>query len=411
MAERSILGALLSSKSAQARILSELTAEDFLIKEHQLIFTIATEFFSKQTPIDLVTVSSLLKNRAALAVIVSCEWQDFAFHLGIVKDLARRRRALELINKTRDELSDRQADVDVAISNLIQALAQSASSAVVKQPLSLDAIMIMATKRIESKMSGEQETTGIPTGFSDFDSEIGGIQKGELMVIAARPSEGKSALLATIAINAAKLGRTALIVNAEMELIEVGTRLLAGESKVANIRLRRGQVEGNEIAAITSASGRLGKLPVYIYDDTRWDVITTQIRALKRTTPALAIVLIDYIQRIKSEGTKEERRYEMLGRITKDAKDLAGELGIAVVIAAQLNRNNERENTRPTLISIRESGDIEQDADIVAFLHRFDKKNPNKVFLLIEKNRNGPKQDIPLRYVGDEVKFYDWDGF
>jgi len=331
-------------------------------------------------------------------------------YIKLVKDMARRRWVVKAIQEATEKLNG-ETDADEVISELTTTL-QADPGTNSKRPYRLDKVVLLTQKRIEAALEKNTNVTGIPTGYKQFDDILGGIQPGELMVVGSRPSIGKSALLAGICMGAAKEGHAALIVNAEMELVEVGTRLLAQVSGVPNVNLRRGDIYEGEHDNIVKAAATLSTLPIWIYDDIRWEVIKMQIRSLKRQVPNLAIVAIDYVQRIRAEQKKkDELRYEVLGRVAREAKDLAKELHLGVVIAAQLSRSVEREAKEPQLSDFRECGDLEQEADIASFLHcPKPKDGPNDIYWIIKKNRNGPLARIHFNFVGNDVAFYDAEG-
>lgn len=219
-----------------------------------------------------------------------------------------------------------------------------------------------------------------------------------------------SALMACIAQRAAERGYPSIIINAEMEDIDVGTRLLAGASDVENYNLRRGVVEDHEVGRVVAASGKLSHLPIWIYDNTDWNIIETEIRALKVMIPNLALGFFDYLTLMEIERLYDERRDQQIGRIMKRIKRLAKDLSITCIVGAQLSRNVAKEAKEPELIDLRECGDIEQDADVVTFLHKFKpKERPWDVYWLIKKARNAPLGFVQLKFIGADAAFYDWE--
>lgn len=410
-AERAVLSALLTRKEAIPEILSEVLPGDFAHPDHGAVFRIVAGLFERGEPVDMVTVSTAHRKLGRSSFQVTDLFNDnfsgdYQSHVRTVKDLSRRRHILFALQNSSLQLSG-MTDTDEVVSELIIKL--STTNGVTKRPVALDKVVLLSQKRIELALTRKSNVTGIPTGFSKFDQELGGIQPGELMVIGARPGIGKSALLAGIVLGAAERGYPGLIVNAEMELVEVGTRMLAKASGVANSDLRRGYVGEEDLPKIITAAGKLSPLAVWIYDDTRWEIIKTQIKAMKMHRPDLALVAIDYVQRIKVEKEHGEKRYETIGKVAREVKDLAKDLRVGVILAAQLNRLVEKEAREPQLSDFREAGDLEAEADIAAFLHCYKPKmEPWSVFWLIKKNRNGPLAAIHLKFVGNDVAFYDW---
>lgn len=412
-AERAVLRSLMTNEAAITEILSRLTVNDFTQSDHQLVFRLASELFQKQQPIDLVTMSMAYRRNGGKGVLISDLMAgdnfvgNYKAHIQGVRDLSRRRHVQTLLLEASDKIRG-TGEVDGTVADLLTGLNQS-SQETSKHPLHVEAVIAKSMKRIERGMSKESITSGIPTGFCDYDKQIGGFQPGDLIIIGARPSLGKSALASCIAQRAAERGYPSLIVNAEMEDVDVGTRLLAGASKVENYNLRRGVVEDSEIGDVVRASGKISALPIWVYDSTDWNIIETEVRALKIRVPNLAIVFFDYLTLFELELLYNERRDQQIARITRRTKKLAKDLNIAAVMLAQLSRNVAKESKEPDLIDLRECGDIEQDADFVTFLHRFNGKEPWSVYWLIKKARNAPLGSVHLRFTGGDVAFYDWN--
>lgn len=410
--ERAVLRSLVSDDAAMIDILSHVVPDDFTDSNHQLVYRIVAELFQKKDPVDLVTVSIAYQKSGAKGLVIADLFKDefvgnVHAHIKAIKDLSRRRRVQTAIMLASENIRG-ATPVDEVVAELMTALNQSTDESV-KRPIPLSQVVTLSMKRIEKAMQ-RGSIVEIPSGFARFDEKIGGFHKGDLIIVADRPGGGKSALLACIAIGAAKQGFPSMIVNAEMETIDVGTRMLAGASGVENFNLRAGKVEDYEVPEIVKASGFLSPLPIWVYDDRRWEIIKAQVRAMKMARPDLAMVLIDYVTRIDIEEKPGELRYQAIGRISKQAKDLGQSLGLAVIIAAQITRASRKENKEPVIEDLRECGDLEQDADIVSFIHRYHPdKSPWEAYWLIKKNRNGPLGNIKLRWVGGRVSFYDWE--
>ncbi len=414
-AERALLIAMLTQPEALAEGLGMVHSNDFLHPDYRTIFRIAGQLFHEGETVDMVTVSvAYRKLKGKSSPVVADLFKDsfvgnYQAHIRVVKDLSRRRVVIATFQEATERLNS-PTRIDEIVSEVIANL-QTNVGDVAKRPVPLEKVVLLTQKRIDLALEKKSKVTGIPTGYHAFDEMVGGIQPGELMVVGSRPSVGKSALLAGICLGASRQGHATMIVNAEMELVEVGTRMLAQASGIPNFDLRRGHLQDEDFPDLIAAAGRLSSLPVWIYDDTRWEVIKTQVRALKQQRPDLGIVAIDYVQRIRVNKERGEQRYEILGRIARDAKDLAKDLRIAVILAAQLSRSVEKEGKDPQLSDFRECGDLEQEADIASFLHCYNpKKDATSIYWLIRKNRNGPLATIHFRFIGDKVAFYDWDG-
>lgn len=276
------------------------------------------------------------------------------------------------------------------------------------------AVMIETVKCIEAAHDKSVTVSGIPTGFHELDSRLGGIHPGELWVPAGRPGMGKTAFAADIAMGAAKRGYSVCFVSLEMENARVGQRLLSGATKIENRNLRRGFLLDRDFPLIAAESGNIGKLPLWLLDsDRQWDRIKSKIRSLKLREQNLSLAVIDYVGLI-SAPVRNGERYLEVGRISAEAKRLALDLHIGVVLLSQLNRDVEsRADKRPQLSDLRESGSLEQDADVVCFLYRDAYYNRETKFrdlaeLNVAKNRDGVTGMLRLRFNEQTVSFSDW---
>jgi len=408
-AEESVIAALIHKPEAVAEILATMTVDDFVLSENRGAFSTAGSLYASGSPIDLVTMATWMRKggieTGGLQRIMEAFSGNYKAHIKELKDLTKRRKLVALLDESMQRLTG-PSDVDEILSSLLSA-SLDVSSTKANRPVLLEQAVSMAMRRIEEAMATKDTMTGIPTGFSGFDDEVGGIQIGEQLILGGPPSLGKSAMLFWIAMGAAAKGIGSIIVNAEMRAIDVATRALAAKSSVPNYRLRRGSISDQEVRLVVGATGRLQGLPIWIYDEHNWDKARTQVRASKMADPNLKLLLIDYLQKIKCRRFPGEKRYEQVGRMSSEAKELANELGLANVIACQLSREGRKENKEPELHDLRESGDIEQDADIVTFLHKYD-KGDQPVYWLVKKNRNGPLISVKLRYIPDSVRFCDW---
>ncbi len=414
-AERAVLIAMVTNQTALPWILSNVVAKDFTNGDMRAVFGVVSSLFAAGTHVNLVTVANEYRKQVGKAFNVAELFKDdaaavdFRGNVATLKDLSHRRKIQYLLNEALGQV-DTSQDIEQLVYTLTSRLTQLASDQA-KQISSMEKVTLMSVKRIENAAENKGGgSIGIPTGLKGFDGKIGGVRPGEVMIVGARPSMGKSSLLTTIARNSGMLGFGSIIINAEMQLVDVGTRMLARETGISNFDLRAGRVDESDTRDIARAAGDLSKLPISFYDDSRWEQAKMQIRLAKQQRKDLAWLMIDYIQLVRVERQEGEKRYEAIGRVVKETKALCDELQLAGLIAAQIGRDVEKEKKEPDLSALRESGDMEQDADIVTFLHRFkDKDEKENVYWLIKKNRNGPTGSVHLRFIENLVAYFDWN--
>jgi len=278
----------------------------------------------------------------------------------------------------------------------------------------LSEIAPSALAEIEAAYEGKNPCVGIPSGLGAFDARIGGFPRGGLTVLAGRPSMGKTALATAAGLGAAHRGYPVGFVTIESPAKRIFTRMLSATTGIENRNILRGTLEDREITAVVSATGKLSSLPIWpLEGERRWDNIAARIRGLKLSEPKLAAVFVDYIGLV-SAPVKGDQRYLELGRITAEAKTLAVELDLAMILLSQLNRGVEgREDKRPRLSDLRESGCIEQDADIVGLLYRpgyySENEPPTLAELDIAKNRDGATGVIKLEFREKTASFHDFE--
>jgi replicative DNA helicase len=278
-------------------------------------------------------------------------------------------------------------------------------------------------KKLERLHSNPKDISGLSTGFSDFDSKTAGLHPSELIILAARPSMGKTALALNIAENVAvDQKKPVAIFSLEMKQEALMSRFLASIARVNAGKLRNGQYSSSDWPRLTSAAGKIAEAPIFIDDDSSISVIELRARARKLATELnakgmpLALVIIDYIQFIQGSGRKFESRQQEVSEISRSLKALAKDLDVPVIVLSQLSRRTEdrgRKDNKPQLSDLRDSGAIEQDADVVAMLYRegyYNREDPDlqkKATLIIGKQRNGPTGDINLIFEGEYTKFSD----
>jgi replicative DNA helicase len=431
-AESSVLGSLLIDGDAFTKIADLLHAEDFFDERHHQIFACMQTLHDKRSPIDLLTLSEQLKNSKKLDAVGGAayltELTNFvptASHLEqyaqIVADKAIRRRLIKASQDIAlvgaDESKSLQELIEEAESRLFEV-----SQRHVRQDItSLESILGDSFDRLDDLHRNKGGLRGIPTGLRDLDKLVAGLQRSDLFVLAARPSMGKTALMLNISLNIATKAKqgAVLIFSLEMAKEQLVDRLLAAEAGVDAWKLRTGEgLTDEDFERISAAMGELAEAPIFI-DDTS-GITVSDLRTKARRTHhqhPLAAIMVDYLQ-LMSGGSRfatTANRVQEISEISRSLKILARELNVPVVALSQLSRSVESRTPQiPQLADLRESGAIEQDADVVAFIYREEYYNPNSnrtniTDVLIKKHRNGPVGNIELYFDRNQQRLRDLD--
>ncbi|MFY9462313.1 MAG: replicative DNA helicase [Candidatus Sungiibacteriota bacterium] len=424
-AEMSVLGALMLDKEAIFRVLGTIQPPDFYKPTHQLIYRAMLDLAEKNEPIDVVSMKSRLKERKELDAVGGMTYlttlvntvptASSVNHWARVVQRKRIHRDLIAAASHISEIAyDEKADIEKLLDEAEQKIFGISQNSLQQIFMHVKEALEEAWQRIEEVHSGEHKYRGIETGFIDLDKKLSGLQKSDLIVLAARPSLGKTALALDIARRVAKNKIPVGVFSIEMSKDQVVDRLLAAEAKVDLWKLRTGNLSDDDLGALQKAMNALSAMPIFI-DDVASPTIM-QIRAMARRLQAqekqLGLVVVDYLQLIQSSNNTESRVQEV-SEISRALKALAKELNIPVLAISQLSRAVEmRQDSIPKLSDLRESGSIEQDADVVMFIYRPDlaKKNLDKKNIAeihIAKHRNGPTGNIELAFNENAVSFYD----
>jgi replicative DNA helicase len=417
VAEKSVLGAvLLDEQHLHALLVDEqLRPEHFFMREHAAVFEAMLVLYESDKKIDHLTVAEQLRQNNRLDEIGGSDvveelvaWVPSTGHARdygrIVREQAQMRA---LLNATREI----QSDV-VNRTGTPRELTEQAERAM------LD-VVHEETDRLHHRSKQKSALTGTPSGFTDLDNMTGGFQAGNLIVLAARPSMGKSALVANIAENAALGGFPVALFSLEMSESELAQRFVASQARVPGDDLRRGKVAESRWPKILEASGKLSEAPLFIDDSSDTGVL--EVRAKSRRLHhqleergGLGLIIIDYLQLMRHEG-RVEARVEQVGQISRGLKSLARELKVPVIALSQLSRNVEQRagDKKPILSDLRESGAIEQDSDLVMFIFREEYYNrestrPGEADIIIAKHRNGPVGEITLTFQNQFPKFMNY---
>jgi replicative DNA helicase len=426
-AETSVLGAILLAEQALDNVLidTRLRAEDFYRPRHQRIFGAMRRLKEKRDPeaVDAVTVCDELARAGELeeaggpAYIHSLPSMvpaagNVRHYARIVKQHALLRKLLDAARVTQDDVYAHQGDVQQLIDQVESRFYNVAHEDRTGDLRSIEDVLHDELDKLEMVSREGIALTGTPSGFKDLDDLTGGFQPGNLIVLAARPSMGKSALVTNIAENAAiDHDRPVALFSLEMSETELAQRFIASQAKLNGDDLRKGRVKPDRWPKVVKATEKLAGSPLYV-DDTS-DIGILEVRAKARRLHArreLGLLIVDYLQLMRPEDSSASR-VEQIGQISRGLKILARELNIPVIAVSQLSRAVEaRPDKRPLLSDLRESGQIEQDADVVMFIYRDeyynrDSERPGEADVICAKHRNGPVGDVVLTFLSRYPKF------
>ena len=428
-AEKSVLGAVLLDERHLYPLLIEehLRPQHFYREQYGEVFEAMIELYNNDRKIDHLTVAEILRQRGKLEEIGGAEaideltgWVPAAGHARdygrIVRDNARLRALLTTSYEIQASVISRDASARDLLERAERSVLEVAEDERQKTFRSAHDILQEETDKLHKLSISKTELTGIPSGFKDIDSLTGGFQPGNLIVIAARPSMGKSALVANMAENASLKGYPVALFSLEMSESELAQRFVASQASIRGEELRRGRVPESKWPKILSACQRLGEARLWIDDSSDTSVLDVRAKARRlhhQVEGGLGLIIIDYLQLMRPEG-RVESRVEQVGQISRGLKGLARELNVPVVALSQLSRAVEqRHEKKPILSDLRESGQLEQDADLVMFIYReeyYDKdsERPGEADILIAKHRNGPVGEVVLTFRKEYPKFMNY---
>ncbi|WP_240077875.1 replicative DNA helicase [Enterococcus gallinarum] len=431
-AEQAVLGAIFLDADSIIDAMEIIEPQDFYRRSHQIIFQAMIQLNDRNESIDLITLKAEIEKSNSLEDIggltyltelsqASPSAASIAYYAKIVDDKATLRNLIQtasrIVTKGFEQDEDVQSIVDQAEKSILEVSEKRNSNGF----QSIADVLNRTIENIDQLAQNNEEITGLPTGYAALDKMTAGLQKEELIILAARPAVGKTAFALNIAQNVAtKTDRSVAIFSLEMGAESLVNRMLCAEGSIEASHLRTGQLSEEEWRNLIVAMGSLSNASIYI-DDTpgiKISEIRARCRKLAQEKGNLGLILIDYLQLI--EGTGRENRQQEVSEISRQLKKLAKELKVPVIALSQLSRGVEqRQDKRPVLSDIRESGSIEQDADIVAFLYRDDyyqregdeedggeePQNNNVIEVIIEKNRSGARGTVELLFIKEYNKF------
>lgn len=427
-AEQAVLGAVFLEPNAIATASEVLLSEDFYRASHQRIFEVMLHLSEKGEPIDLVTVTTALSNNKTLDEIGGVSYlSDLAnsvptaanieYYTKIVEEKSTLRRLIKTATNIVTSGFTEEEELDGILNDAEKSILEVAQRNNSGRFKNIKDVLIEVYDNIEQLHNQDAEVTGVPTGFRDLDKMTSGFQRNDLIIVAARPSVGKTAFALNIAQNVAtNTDENVAIFSLEMGAEQLVMRMLCAEGNIDANHLRTGNLNTEDWGKLTMAMGSLSNAGIFI-DDTpgiRVNEIRSKCRRLKQEH-GLGMILIDYLQLIQGSGNSKENRQQEVSEISRALKGLARELNVPLIALSQLSRGVEsRQDKRPMMSDIRESGSIEQDADIVGFLYRddyYDKETEkqNIIEIILAKQRNGPVGSVELAFVKEYNKFVDLD--
>ena len=425
-AEQAVLGAVLIKKEALTEVQEILKPEDFYREAHRIVYSAMEDLFINNEAVDLVTLTEQLRKKDQLDKVGGLAFvtalansvptaANVIYHAKIVREKAELRSLIDAATEIAGKAYEDADEVETIMDEAEKKILSIAASRTVSDFEPIKSILMNSIDRISTLYESKGGLTGLSTGFKDLDALTSGLQASDLVLVAARPSMGKTAFTLNIAAHAAMRGHSVAFFSLEMSKEQLVQRMLCSEGAIDSQRLRTGQLEGEEWGKLIGTADKLSKAKIYI-DDTP-GITVMELRSKSRRLKAehgLELIVIDYLQLMQGRSTRNsDSRQQEISEISRSLKALARELNVPVVALSQLSRSVEsRQVKKPMLSDLRESGSLEQDADIVMFLYREDyydqdTENKNITEVIIAKHRNGPVDTVSLFFQKEFTKFRD----
>ncbi|WP_046212392.1 replicative DNA helicase [Paenibacillus wulumuqiensis] len=427
-AEQAVLGAILLQSEALISVMERVDTEDFYDKTHQLIYEAMVHLGEENQPIDLITLTSLLQDRSQLEDIGGVSYlaklanavptaANVDYYAQIIEEKSMLRRLIRTATQIVSEGYTGGEDVGNMLGDAERKILEISNRRTGSGFIAIRDVLMEVFEKMETLSENSGNTTGIPTGFIDLDKMTAGFQRSDLIIVAARPSVGKTAFALNIAQNVAvRAKETVAIFSLEMSAAQLVQRMICAEANLDANAMRTGDFKEEDWMKLTMGIASLSEAEIYI-DDTP-GITVSEIRAKCRRLKkekGLGMIVIDYLQLISGRGKAGENRQQEVSEISRTLKQIARELHVPVIALSQLSRGVEqRQDKRPMMSDLRESGSIEQDADIVSFLYRDDYYNQetekkNIIEIIIAKQRNGPVGTVELVFLKNFNKFVNYE--
>lgn len=424
-AEQSVLGGIMLDNQALNSALEILDADDFYSEAHRKIFSAIIELYNKSEPCDIITLSNILKNRTQLDQAGGISYlsalsdsvpsaANISHYAKIVKEKSILRKLIGTATEILHKSYTSSSDIDTVLDEAEHAIFEISENKIRPTFSPFKDLIKDSVKTIEKLYERKELVTGVPTGFEKLDDITSGLQKSDLVIIAGRPSMGKTAFAMNIAQYAAlEAGIPVAIFSLEMSKEQLALRMLSSEARVDSQRIRRGFLGEADWPKLITAAGRLSEAQIFIDDTPAISALEMKAKARRlKSEVNLGLIILDYLQLMRGGGYKDSREQE-ISEISRSLKTLAKELNVPVIALSQLNRKVEdRTNKRPQMADLRDSGAIEQDADLIAFIYRdevYDKseENPEKGMaeIIVGKQRNGPTGMVKLAFQDKFARF------
>ena len=424
-AEQSVLGAILLENEALIKAIELLQVDDFYRESHRQIYSAMIGLYEKNTPVDQITLTEHLKQKNKLAEVGGLSYvaeladtiptaANIEYYAKIVRQKAILRNLIATATGIVAKATSGEENIEDILDFSEKTIFQISEQQIKPSYYPLKSILQSTFKSIERLYEKKQLITGVPTGFADLDEKTSGFQPSDLIIIAGRPSMGKTAFCLNIAQHAATVEKVPTVVfSLEMSKEQLALRMLCSEARIDNHKLRSGHIAENEWGKLTMAAGRLSEASLFIDDTPGMSVFEMRAKARRlKAEHGLGMIIIDYMQLMSGSKTRSDSREQEISEISRSLKALAKELNVPVLALSQLNRRLEdRTDKKPQMSDLRESGAIEQDADVILFIyreevyHRDSEEAKGKAEVIIGKQRNGPIGDIPLTFINEYTRF------
>ncbi len=424
-AEASVLGGILLENEAMDRVLEIVTPDLFYRESHRKIFRAMMDLSERSEPVDLITLSEFLKVRGELEAVGGTAYlaslanlvptsANIAHYARIIREKGILRHLINVATGIATRGFEDQSNVEEFLDEAEKSIFDISEKRIKSSFVFLGDMMNDSIKMVEKLYERKEMVTGVPTGFNDLDNITAGLQPSDLIVVAGRPSMGKTAFSLNVAANAAlQAGIGVAVFSLEMAKEQLGLRMLCSEARVDHSKVRSGHLAEREFPALVSAAGRLAEAPIYIDDTPAISILELRAksrRLLRDRDKKIGLIVVDYLQLMRGLSAVQNREQE-ISEISRSLKALAKELNVPIIAISQLNRRVEdRGDKRPMMSDLRESGAIEQDADVIAFIYRDEVYNKDSADqgtaeIIVAKQRNGPTGMVRLTFINKITRF------